>query len=108
MKRVIILFIAITTRLVVAAQSTEVITHPAVNPGGLYLKGGVNFANISVNNDGAADNANVLTTFNVGFVGDLPLGDILSLQTGIILNGGSARRSCKQFRHHFPTPGAAT
>jgi len=98
MKRAMILFIAVATNLVVAAQTTEVVTtHAVVNPGGFYLKGGVNFANISVNDNGAADNANTLTTFNVGFVGDIPLADILSLQFGLILNGEGAKTTNNTF-----------
>jgi opacity protein-like surface antigen len=97
MKRGMILFIAIVANLVAAAQSTEVVTHPDINPGGFYLKGGVNFANISISDNGAADDANMLTTFNVGFIGDIPLGDILSLQTGLVLNGEGAKTTNNTF-----------
>jgi len=93
MKRIIILFAAITTGLFATAQTEVVATTSAhvVNPGGFYLKGGVNFANISVNNNGAADAANQLTTFNIGFIGDIPLADMLSFQMGILANGEGAK-----------------
>ncbi|HWB27761.1 MAG TPA: porin family protein [Chitinophagaceae bacterium] len=61
------------------------------NPGGMYLKGGVNFSNISVTSDGSVNNANSLTSFNVGFVGDIPLADIFSFQTGLYLNGKGSK-----------------
>lgn len=61
------------------------------NPGGIYLKGGVNFSNISVNSDGAVNEANALTTFNVGFIGDIPIADIFSFQTGLYLNGKGSK-----------------
>jgi len=61
------------------------------NPGGFYLKGGVNFANISVSSNGSVNNANTLTTFNVGFIGDIPLASMLSLQTGLYLNSKGAK-----------------
>jgi hypothetical protein len=97
MKRILILFTAISMRLIASAQTAEVVTPHVVNPGGFYLKGGVNFANISVNNNGAADNANMLTTFNVGFIGDVPLADIMSFQTGLVFNGEGAKTTNNTF-----------
>ncbi len=61
------------------------------NPGGMYLKGGVNFSNISTTSDGSVNNANTLTTFNVGFIGDIPLADVFSIQTGLYLNGKGSK-----------------
>jgi hypothetical protein len=63
----------------------------ASNPGGLYLKGGVNFSNISVTSDGGVNSSNALTTFNVGFIGDIPVADIFSFQTGLYLNGKGSK-----------------
>ena len=53
----------------------------------LYIKGGVNFANVSTTNDGRIDNANMLTSFHAGFMGDLPLGKVLAVQPGLIFTG---------------------
>ena len=61
------------------------------NPGGIYIKGGYNAANISVNNDGSVDNAKALSTFHVGVIADIPLAPVLSFQTGLLLNGQGAR-----------------
>lgn len=74
------------------AQST---TTPAnmANPGGFIIKGGVNFSNISTHNDGTYNDANTLTTFNVGVLADVPLVSILSLQPGIVLSGKGAKAS---------------
>jgi hypothetical protein len=96
MKRVIILFAAITTGLLATAQTAVEVTH-VVNPGGFYLKGGINFANISVNDNGAANGANQLTTFNIGFSGDIPLGDIISFQTGLFANGEGSKTTNSTF-----------
>lgn len=71
----------------VNAQTSSV----SANPGGVYLKGGVNFSNISVNSNGAVNDANSLTTFNVGFIGDIPIADIFSFQTGLYLNGKGSK-----------------
>lgn len=61
------------------------------NPGGFYLKGGVNFSNISTTSDGSVNSANSLTTFNAGFTGDIPLASMVSLQTGLYLNGKGSK-----------------
>ncbi len=61
------------------------------NSGGLYIKGGLNLSNISVTSDGRVDDAKTLTTFHIGLIGDLPLGDVLSFQTGLMLTGKGAK-----------------
>lgn len=72
-----------------SVSSTSV--NPKGNPGGIYIKGGVNFSNISTSNDGSYRNGNALTTFNAGVVADLPLSTLLSIQPGLILNGEGAK-----------------
>lgn len=51
------------------------------------LKGGVNLANVSVNNDGDIDDARTLTSFQVGIIGDLHLTSFLAIQPGIVFTG---------------------
>lgn len=51
------------------------------------LRGGANFANVSINNDGDVDDAKSLTTFQLGFIADLKLAPILYLQPGILFTG---------------------
>jgi hypothetical protein len=51
------------------------------------IKGGVNFANVSINNDGDVDDAKSLTSFQVGILGDLYLAPVLYLQPGLIFTG---------------------
>src|ERR1700739_3517601 len=96
MKRIIILLLLSGSSYIAFAQET-VVAPVLVNPGGLYIKGGLNLANISVNDNGAADNANQLATFNLGILGDIPLGDILSFQTGIIANGEGSKTTNNTF-----------
>lgn len=69
--------------------SGTTVTSP--NPGGIYLKGGWNLANISVNNDGSVNDKHNLSSFNVGFLGDIPVADMLSIQTGLFLQGRGAK-----------------
>ena len=54
---------------------------------GAYIKAGLNLANVSVNDEGRVDDANQLTSFHVGIVGDVALGKIFSLQPGILFTG---------------------
>jgi len=62
-----------------------------LNPGGIYIKGGYNAANISVNNDGSVSDAKALSTFHAGVIADIPLAPVLSFQTGLLLNGQGAK-----------------
>lgn len=60
--------------------------------GSSQLRAGINLANVSVNDNGRVDDANSLTSFQVGFVGDVPLGGkILSLQPGILFTGKGSK-----------------
>lgn len=51
------------------------------------LKGGVNFANVSVNDDGDIDDAKTLTSFQVGIIGDLNIAPFFAIQPGLIFTG---------------------
>lgn len=55
------------------------------------LKAGVNMANISVTDDGKVNDANMLTSFHVGVIGDIPLADVFSFQPGILFTGKGAK-----------------
>lgn len=57
----------------------------------LIIKGGVNFANVSINADGDVDDARSLTSFQVGILGDLRLAPILYLQPGLIFTGKGSK-----------------
>lgn len=62
-----------------------------LNPGGIFLKGGVNLANISTSSDGGVNDASMLTSFHAGIVADAPLADMFSLQTGLFLTQKGAK-----------------
>ncbi|MFI5128332.1 MAG: porin family protein [Chitinophagales bacterium] len=51
------------------------------------LRGGVNFANVSVNNDGDVDDAKALTSFQAGIIGDLHVTSFFYVQPGVIFTG---------------------
>lgn len=79
-KRIIFLFIISSISVTSFAQN-----------GAAWLKGGVNFANVSYNSDGEVDDANMLTSFHVGIVGDIPLLKILAIQPGLLFTGKGAK-----------------
>lgn len=51
------------------------------------IKGGVNLANISNNDDGGYDDSRMLTSFHVGIIADLNLTEFLALQPGLLYTG---------------------
>jgi hypothetical protein len=56
------------------------------------IRAGVNFANVSVQDDGSVNDANSLTSVHVGVIGDVPLaGKFLSLQPGILFTGKGSK-----------------
>ena len=55
------------------------------------LRGGVNLANISINNDGDVDDNKTLTSFQVGIIGDLQIASFLSIQPGLIFTGKGSK-----------------
>lgn len=61
------------------------------NPGGIYIKGGLNLANISTTSNGRVDDANMLTSFHAGMIGDMPLGDAFSFQLGLLVTGKGSK-----------------
>lgn len=78
---------------VYAQTTSSTSVNPQGNPGGIYIKGGVNFSNISTSNNGSYRDANMLTTWNAGVVADLPISTLLSVQPGLVLNGKGAKVS---------------
>jgi hypothetical protein len=66
---------------------TAITTYAQKSKSSAIIKGGVNFANISINSDGDVDHAKTLTSFQAGIIGDLYLAPILYLQPGILFTG---------------------
>ena len=55
------------------------------------LRGGVNLANVSVTDNGGIDDAKMLTSFQVGVIGDLNITSFLALQPGIVFTGKGSK-----------------
>ena len=57
----------------------------------LQIRGGVNLANVSTTSDGKVDDANTLTSFHVGILGDVHLASVFHLQPGIFFTGKGSK-----------------
>lgn len=55
------------------------------------VKAGVNLANVSTTNDGNIDKANMLTSFQVGLVGDIHVTSLLYFQPGVVFTGKGSK-----------------
>ncbi len=60
------------------------------------LRGGVNLANISINNDGDVDDNKTLTSFQVGIIGDFQVASFLSIQPGLLFTGKGSKTQSGQ------------
>ena len=56
-----------------------------------FLKGGLNLANISYNENGNIDDANMLVSFHAGIQGDFPIASFLSVQPGFFVTGKGSK-----------------
>lgn len=56
-----------------------------------WLKGGVNFANVSYNSNGEVDNAKMLTSFQVGIMGDWTFAKVFGIQSGLFFTGKGSK-----------------
>lgn len=54
---------------------------------GAILRGGINLANVSVTDNGRVDDAKMLTSFQVGIIGDIHVASILYFQPGVVFTG---------------------
>jgi hypothetical protein len=92
-KKLIASGVAVLLCTAVMAQdaTTTVSVNGYTNTGGLYIKGGLNLANVSTSSDGSVNSAKTRASFNAGFVGDIPLTNFLSLQLGAVFTGKGSK-----------------
>lgn len=57
----------------------------------VFLKGGLNIANISTTDNGSIEDANSLASFHVGLMADLPLGKLIAIQPSLLFTGKGAK-----------------
>lgn len=53
----------------------------------IFVKGGVNIANVSITDNGSYDDANALVSFHAGIMADLPVSKFFSFQPGLLFTG---------------------
>jgi len=75
MKQKSILFLTALTVIACSAVNAQ--------KSSIFIKGGVNLANISIKDNGATDDNKMLVGFHAGLQADLPLAPVLSIQPGI-------------------------
>jgi hypothetical protein len=57
----------------------------------IILRGGVNLANVTISESGRIDDAKTLTSFQAGLIGDISLGQFVSLQPGLLVTGKGSK-----------------
>ena len=57
----------------------------------VFLKAGLNLANVSVTDNGSIEEANMLPSFHIGIQGDLPVTSFLSIQPGLLFGGKGSK-----------------
>jgi len=57
----------------------------------IYVQGGVNLANITTSASGSTQKNNMLTSFNVGFLGRSNATEPIALETGLLLEGRGSK-----------------
>jgi hypothetical protein len=92
MKKTIVLSaLALSMTVLTRAQTPATPSSVNLNPGGLYVKGGLNLANISTSSSGNVNSSNTMTAFHAGLMFDAPLTDMFSIQTGAFVNQKGAK-----------------
>lgn len=83
-------FLAIGTVLMLCAavSNAQSSTPPKAS---LFLKGGFNLSNITINKNGDLDDNRTLPSFNVGLQADLPIGSFFAIQPGVFFTGKGAK-----------------
>ncbi len=59
----------------------------------VIFRGGVNLANVTITNDGDIDNNKMITSFQIGIIGDLKIASSIYFQPGIVFTGKGSKTS---------------
>ncbi|MBX3240988.1 MAG: PorT family protein [Chitinophagaceae bacterium] len=79
-KMPILLFVSCCFSVASFAQSPSV-----------FVKGGVNFANVTIDKEGNVNDAHTSTSFHVGLQGDLPITRFFAIQPGVFFTGKGSK-----------------
>ncbi len=83
--------IVLTTAVLFTAAAFAQTTPPSSPKSSVYLKGGLNLSNITINKNGDVDDNRTLPSFNVGFQGDFPISSFFAIQPGVFFTGKGAK-----------------
>lgn len=84
MKTLLCIIAACSVSVVGMAQTTPSSSTPRSS---IYVKGGLNLANISIDDDGRVDDNKTLASFHVGLMADLPIGNFFAIQPSLLFTG---------------------
>lgn len=76
-----------TTRLFFCAASLLLCVVAAQAQNSAIIRGGLNLANVSVNDNGGIDDAKMLASFQVGVIGDFNIAPFFAIQPGLLFTG---------------------
>src|SRR6186713_1118181 len=79
-KQILLILPLMFTLLNINAQKSSII-----------LRGGLNLANVTISENGRVDDAKNLASFQAGFIGDVSLGQFVSLQPGLLVSGKGSK-----------------
>jgi hypothetical protein len=79
------------TKILFVLLLLAVVSYSSAQESSLFLKGGLNIANISTTSDSRVNNANALASFQVGFLADLPVAKYVSIQPSLSFTGKGAK-----------------
>ncbi|MFT3935054.1 MAG: porin family protein [Chitinophagaceae bacterium] len=82
--------LALTTLAIATGIATYAQT-PAAPKASLFVKGGLNLSNITINKNGDIDDNKTLPSFHVGLQADLPIGAFFAIQPGVFFTGKGAK-----------------
>jgi len=81
-------FLAIGTLALLTGIALQAQKSPAPS---LFVKGGLNLSNITIDKNGAVDDNKGIASFQAGLQADLPIGSYFAIQPGIFFTGKGAK-----------------
>jgi len=71
--------------------ATAILLTATVNAQNARIEAGINLANVSVTDNGRVDDANMLTSFRLGIIGDIKIAPMVAFQPGIVYTGKGSK-----------------
>lgn len=78
-------------KMKISMIAAAILLTATVNAQKARIQAGLNLANVSVTDNGRVDEANMLTSFHVGIVGDIKIAPMVAFQPGILYTGKGSK-----------------